>query len=174
MFACLNSTKKNKKNICELKNNEKFPQFHLYIFVNNFKLTFSFLKQKSVLTESLETTLANESSSNAVKTPVDFRRPLKSRLQQSVNRLSIPKKKEGALITAASPSANNISSSEMNDLANTSLTTSTSVYRASTPQPQNTCSSSDSNHVNNQNSSETTSGVSSNTSSGSSLSKKVL
>lgn len=138
------------------------------------KLIFSFLNQKSVLTESLETTLANESSSNAAKTPVDYRKPLKSRLQQSVNRLSIPKKKEGSLATASSPSTNNMSSLEMNDLANTSLTTSTSVNRASTPQPQNACSSSDSNHVNNQNSSETTSGVSSNTSSGSSLSKKVI
>jgi hypothetical protein len=111
------------------------------------------------------------------KTPVDYRKPLKSRLQQSVNRLSIPKKKEGG----GTPTAiANMSASEVSgggDLGNTSLILSTNVNRASTPQPLNAHIVSDSNHNNNNNSnqnpSETTSGISSNTSSGSSLNKKV-
>ena len=120
--------------------------------------------------------MANESS-NAVKTPIDYRKPLKSRLQQSVNRLSIPKKKEGTTPTtpAAATANNNMSGSELNgDLVNTSLTTSTNINRASTPQPSHHGHNGDSNHINNQNPSETTSGISSNTSSGSSLSKKVI
>jgi len=89
----------------------------------------------------------------------------------------MPKKKEGG----GTPTAiANMSASEASggggDLGNTSLILSTHVNRASTPQPLHNghLSVSDSNHSNNnQNPSETTSGISSNTSSGSSLNKKV-
>ena len=136
------------------------------------RFAFFFFFSIKVLTESLETTLLNESHSHTSKTPIDYRKPLKTRLQQSVNRLSMPKKKDPAATTNATAG-----SEAGGDLGNTSLTSTSNLNRASTPQPHGNASS-----TSNANSeimasdipSVTTSGISSSTSSGSSLSKKVL
>ena len=89
----------------------------------------------------------------------------------------MPKKKEGGGTPTAIANMSASEASGGGDLGNTSLILSTHVNRASTPQPLHNghLIVSDSNHSNNnnQNPSETTSGISSNTSSGSSLNKKV-